>query len=111
MEKTITNWSKKELQAYLFIYCMNADYDETKNEIEFVKSKIDDETFNRMHTEFEKDNDYISIQKIQSSLDKLGYTHKEIEQLFTEIKDLFLSDNKFDILERNLMMGLKKLLL
>ncbi|MDY0781400.1 hypothetical protein [Tenacibaculum sp. IB213877] len=111
MKTITTNWTKKELHAYLFIYCMNADYDETDDELEIIKSKIDDVTYKKMHTEFEKDNDYTSIQKIQSTLADLGYTKDEIENLFNEIKVLFLSDGSYDILERNLMMGLKKLLL
>lgn len=111
MKTITTNWTKKELQTYLFIYCMNADYKETESELEVVKSKIDDATFTKMHSEFENDNDYMSIQKIQASFNELGYSHEEIDNLFNEIRLLFLSDGTYDILERNLMLGLKKLFL
>ncbi|MGB0881093.1 MAG: hypothetical protein ACPGTO_11060 [Polaribacter sp.] len=105
-----TNWSKQEFQTYLYIYCMNADYKETKEELEMISLKSDDEIYKRMHAEFEKDNDYASIQKINESFQHLNYKKEEVDRLFDEIKKLFLSDGKYEILERNLMKGLKKLL-
>ena len=105
-----TNWSREEFQAYLYIYCMNADYKETKEELEIISLKSHHEIYKKMHTEFEKDNDYASIQKIKESFHHLNYKKEEIDGLFDEIKELFLSDGKYEILERNLMKGLKRLL-
>lgn len=104
-----TNWTKEEFQIYLFIYCMNADYNETIEELDILKLKsLDSELYLKTHSEFEQDNDYQSIQKIQYAIDDLGYTKEDIDNLFIEVKDLFLSDGKFDILEQNLMLGLKR---
>lgn len=110
MKAIKTKWTKQELQTYLFIYCMNADYKETKEELRSITSKTDNETYKEMHYEFEKDNDYMSIQKITESFNILNYKKEETEVLFNEIKELFLSDGKYVILERNLMLGLKRLL-
>ncbi|TDQ23927.1 hypothetical protein [Tenacibaculum caenipelagi] len=110
MKNIEVNWSKEELQTYLFIYCINADYKETKEELEAISLKTNKETYKKMHDEFEKDNDYASIQKINESLKNLNYDKEEINSLFEEIKELFLSDGKYEILERNLMTGLKRVL-
>ncbi len=110
MKSTVkTNWTKQEFQTYLFIFCMNADYKETKEELKTISIKSNEAVYEKMHSEFEKDNDYVSIQKLQASINELNYTEEEIKALFDEIKELFLSDGKYEILERNLMTGLKRL--
>ena len=110
MDEMKTSWSKEELHTYLFIYCINADLKETKEEIDFVKAKVSEETYQRMHAEFEKDSDYASIQKLQSTFQRFGYTKTELDQLFEEVKELFLADGVTDIMEKNLLMGLKHVL-
>ena len=110
MKKFNTNWTKEELKIYILIYCANADFSESKFEIDLIKSKIQTSNFEKIHDEFKKDNDYQSIQKIQLSFKEHGYTNDEIENLFRDIKELFLSDEKYDILEQNLNRGLSLLL-
>jgi len=110
MNKKITNWTKEELKVYILIYCANADFSESKFEVDFIKSKIKTNNFEKIHAEFEEDNDYQSIQKIQLSVEEHGYTNDEKNRLFGEIKELFLSDKKYDVLERNLYLGLSQIL-
>jgi len=110
MNKKITNWTKEELKVYILIYCANADFSESKFEVDFIKSKIKTNNFDKIHAEFEEDNDYQSIQKIQLSVEEHGYTNDEKNRLFGEIKELFLSDKKYDVLERNLYLGLSQIL-
>lgn len=64
----VTNWSHEELKAYLLFYCANADYIETEEEIELIKSKVDMNTYKNIHSEFKRDNDYQQIQKIQTTV-------------------------------------------
>ena len=47
-----TNWTEDELKAYLLIYCANADFTESKIEIDFIKSKILSSNFDKIHREF-----------------------------------------------------------
>ncbi|HNQ68783.1 MAG TPA: hypothetical protein PKN32_10420 [Bacteroidales bacterium] len=110
MEKNNTNWTKEELKIYILIYCANADFLESKSEIDFIESKMQTSNYEKIHAEFENDNDYQSIQKIRLSIKEHGYTNDEINSLFREIKELFLSDKKYDILEQNLNRGLSRIL-
>ncbi len=105
-----TNWTQKELFTYLFIYCMNADFKETEEELDFITSKVGNKTFTKIHKEFNQDNDYSSLLKIKDTLYLLDYSYDRIEQLFNEIKTLFLSDRKYEVLEKNIMTGLKRIL-
>jgi len=106
MEEFDTKWSRDELKTYILIYCAKADLEESKHETEFIISKSNLDIYSKMINEFEKDNDYQSIQKIKVSLEKHGYIRNEINMLYDEIKELFLSDGKYDILEQNLLKGL-----
>ena len=110
MKKSIANWTKDELKTYLLIYCANADFSIDKVEIDYIKSKVGTDIFDKINAEFEKDNDYQSIQKIQSSFDIYGYSKDESDDLINEIKELFLSDEHFDSLEQNLYRGLSQIL-
>ncbi len=105
-----TNWTRQELKAYILIFCANADFVETKTETEFIKNIIDEETYNRLHQEFDNSNDYQSVQKIVATVKKFGYSTDEIERLFTNIKKMYLLDGKLDILEQNLYNGLRHIL-
>jgi hypothetical protein len=102
------HWTKDELKTYLLIYCANADFCETKTEIEYIKKHTHNGHFTKMHAEFDADSDFESIQKIKHSLEEHGY--ENFDNLISEIKGLFVVDSKLDILEENLLRMLKHLL-
>lgn len=106
MKEFMTNWTKEELNLYILIYCANADFNETRGETDFLKLKSNESIFTRIHEEFDKDNDYQSIQKIRATLDKFGYTKDEKELLLSEMKELFFLDGSFSTLEKNLFIGI-----
>jgi len=104
-----TNWTKNDLKIYTLIYCANADFTESKVEIDFIKSKINQDNFDKIHQEFKQDNDFQSLQKMQAALQENDYSEAEIDQLMKDIKALFLKDDDFDILEQNMFLGLKRI--
>jgi hypothetical protein len=105
-----TNWTKEELMAYLLLYCANADYVENESEIAIIRSKVDPTKYEAIHKEFEKDNDYQSIQKIEAAVERLAFSETQIDDLIVEMKELFLVDGAVDAEENILFNGLKKLL-
>ena len=110
MEEFKTDWTREELKAYILLYCANANFIETQEEKEFIKSKVGEEKYMKVHKEFDKDNDYQRIQKIQSSVERFNYSKHEIDILFMNIKKMFLTDGSMDILEENIYRGLQHLL-
>ena len=108
MKESSTHWTKEDLKIYILICCSNADFVESKKEIEYIKSKIKSSNFDKIHAEFEEDNDYQSIQKIQDALKVHQLEDKD--ELIQEIKELFLVDHHFDAVEENLLLGLKHML-
>lgn len=105
-----TNWNSKEFKAYLLIYAMNADLKGSKEEIELIKSKVSENTFLKMKKEFMADNDYKAITKITNTIKDFNYSEEEIKSFINEMKEVFKTDNHFSILERNLYLGLKRIL-
>lgn len=110
MEDSATNWTQMELKAYMLLYCAYADFVITAEEKELIKSKVGLNEYQKIHKEFEEDNDYQRIQKINSTIARFEYSQEELDEIFQSIKSLFLSDGEMDILEKNIYRGLKKLL-
>ncbi|MTE25724.1 hypothetical protein [Winogradskyella ouciana] len=106
--KTI-DWTRDELVAYILLFAANSDFKEDNNERNVILSKVDRETFQEIHDEFDADNDYQGIKKIMVSLEQHNYSKDDIDMLLADIKILFFSDGEFNILERNMMKSLKRL--
>jgi len=105
-----SEWSKKELVAYILLYVANSDLHETKEEKEFIMSKIDKKTFASVHAEFDADNDYQCIQKIIKSVNAHDYFRADYAGLFADIKLLLYADGEADNMEEATLMFLRKLL-
>lgn len=106
MKPITTTWNKEELKTYVLIYCAHADFNVSKVEIAYVKTKHPTGHFDTIHQEFDKDNDFISIEKIRNTMERLHLTNEEKETLKSEIKGVFLADGTMDLQEENLMRGL-----
>lgn len=110
MNDYTTLWTRKELKAYLLLYCANANYIEKEEEIDMIRAKVQEEQFESLRKEYDGDNDYQSIQKIQATIKRLGYSQVQIDDLIQETKDLFQADGIYDQVEKMLFYGLKKIL-
>lgn len=104
------DWTRDELVAYILLFAAHSDFKEDNNERNVIISKVDMQTFQEIHDEFDRDNDYQSIKKIMISLEQHNYDKDDIEMLLSDIKVLFFSDGEFNVLEQNMMRFLEKLL-
>ncbi|PNQ75291.1 hypothetical protein C1T31_03930 [Hanstruepera neustonica] len=95
-------FSKTELQIYILLLCANADSVETEDEINLIKSKVDEETFNKIYKVFSNDNDDERLEKIDDNIHHHEFTNMELAQLRREIYEIFFSDCDFKMMERNL---------
>ena len=97
-----SHWTKSELQIYILMLCANADSKVTTEEIELIKSKTNQETFEKMYEEFNGDTEEESLEKIQDNLVVHEYSHKELSELRKEMFEVFFSDKKFSMMENTL---------
>jgi hypothetical protein len=105
------NWTEDEFKAYLFLFAAHANFDESKTELNFIKTRVGAQNLAHIHDEFDNDNDYQRIQKIEATITRLEYKKADIENLLIDVKALFVVDGEFDILEESLFIGLRHLLL
>ncbi|WP_299061009.1 hypothetical protein [uncultured Polaribacter sp.] len=105
-----SNWTKEEFKAYVLLYAAQSNYIETATESDYILSKVNEKTFNRIHTEIVHDNDYQSMEKIKEYLTENKYSVVDKEQLLKDIKNVFFADGSVDILERNVFIFLKKII-
>ena len=110
MKTITTNWNRNEFRAYVLLYAANCDHIENRKEREYILTKVDIQTYKDIHYELDNDNDYQSIQKIITSIERFNYSENELQRLTTEIMELFLADNKLDTVEQCIYMMLKKVL-
>lgn len=104
------DWTKDELIAYTLLYAAHSDFKEDNHERNVIISKVDMQTFQKVHDEFSDDNDFQSIQKILASIEKHNYSKEKIDQLLADIKGLFFADGDFDIREHSMLLFLKRIL-
>lgn len=109
MDMIEPTWTRAEFRTYVLLYCANANYEETQEESALIRLKVGNRRFERIHWTFDKDNDYIRVQKIKANYKALGYSQAELEQLLIEIKAVFFADGEYDILEQNVYRGLKEI--
>ena len=109
--KTIeTNWTPDELKAYILLYAANCGHIEGADEKEYILSKVNPQVYKKIHRELDKDNDFQSIQKIIASIEKYKYSKNELQKLTSEVMELFLADEKFESIEQEIFLMLKRIL-
>ena len=102
MTTQANKWTKSELKTYILLLCANADSQETKEELELIKSKTNSETFTKMYALFSKDTQDEGLQKIADNMQSQDYSNLELGALRKEIHEVFFSDGQFMMMEQNL---------
>lgn len=104
------NWTKNELQIYILLLCANVDLVQTEDEIKLIKSKVDENTFNKIYKEFSGDTEEDSFRKIENNVATQEYSHKELVCFQREMHKIFFTDKHFSMMEHHLERILKNML-
>jgi hypothetical protein len=110
MTSKTKKWTKIELQIYILLMCANADKNETDDELNMIKSKVDLVTFNKIYKEFINDTDEVSLQKVDSGVHEHSYSNMELIDFRREVYEIFFSDCKFTMMEKRLDWTLDNIL-
>ncbi|MEZ4793045.1 MAG: hypothetical protein R2783_06185 [Gelidibacter sp.] len=102
MKTTKSRWTKKELKVYILLLCAKIDNEELDKEIELIKTKTDTATFNTLYNEFSNDDEDTCFEKIEDAIGHHEYSPSELNELKREIHEVFASDKKILLKERNL---------
>lgn len=104
------NWTKKEFQAYVLLYAAHCNFFESKEEEQYILSKVDQKIYNKIHNEVVADSDENNLNKIQQYLSDYKFSQTEKEALIRDIKNVFFADGSVDIVEKKVFNILKKLI-
>ncbi|MBT8186197.1 MAG: hypothetical protein HKP38_06240 [Croceitalea sp.] len=104
------NWTKEELNIYIFLLCAEADSIITAEEIDLIKVKYDPQVFDRIYEEFKKDSEDEGLDKVERSIHSHDYSDLELDKIKEEMYKIFLTDNKLNIKESNLKRILDNIL-
>lgn len=109
MELQVT-WTKDELLAYILIYVSHSDLNETWKEREYILSRVDKDIYQRVVIQFQKDNDYQSVQNIIQAVKANNYYRNDFADLFADIKLMAFADGRYDAMEKAVYSNLKRIL-
>lgn len=104
------NWTKEDFEAYVMLYAAHCNYIETKEESDYILSKIDERVFNSIHTEIVMDTEEQKLEKIKEYLEENKYSIEDRRALLRDIKNVFFADGTVDALERKVFSFLQKAL-
>lgn len=94
--------TKKELQIYILLLCANADSEETEEELNMIKSKVDAETFERIYKDFGNATENERLERIDDNIQLHDFENIELAELRREMYEIFFADCDFKMMERNL---------
>jgi hypothetical protein len=110
MKQEITpHWNMEEFRIYLLLYAAHADFSETEQEKEAILATCDPDLYKSVHKEFDDDNDYRQIEKIIVHLHEFQLTKDHVKELLNQMKCIQMADKEPDVLEKSMMMLLKRI--
>jgi len=95
--------NEEEFLCFLLIYASYIDYEFSKTEKDFILSKFDEVTFNRMEELFQSQGDYACLQIILSHRSFYFHTEEQLESLISLLKTLFAADGHYSSIEKNFL--------
>lgn len=103
-------WSYNEFLAFLLIYIAHVDMDFSDVEKDLIQKRVGEEVYNKMLLIFNSMSDYQAYQRILEYKGLYYPTHDRKEELLTNMKALFNADNDFNVMERELLHFLEKMM-
>tara|TARA_R110002049_G_scaffold63_9_gene395 strand:+ start:5780 stop:6106 length:327 start_codon:yes stop_codon:yes gene_type:complete len=104
------DWTKKEFEAYVLLYAAHCNHIEDIAEQNYIRTKVDEKTFHRIHTEVVVDSDEDNLNKIQQYVSENSLSIEEKENLLRDVKQVFFADGSVDILEKKVFTILNKII-
>ena len=104
------DWTYQEFKTYVLLFAAHCNNFESKEEEAYITSKVDDTTFNKIHTEVVIDADDDKLNKIQLFVSENDLSQEQKEEVLREAKEVFFADGTVDINEKNVFEELKRIL-
>ena len=104
------DWTKKDFEAYVLLYAAHCNHIEDIVAQNYIRTKVDEKIFHRIHTEVVVDSDQVNLNKIQLFISENHFSQQEKETLLRSIKQVIFADGSVDFLEKETFSILKKMI-
>ena len=95
--------------SYILLYIANIDLKQSEEERDYLRSRVDQNTYQSIYEKFSNDNDYQSIEKITAAV-KASNDLDGLDEVFAEVKLMAFADGDFHQMEQSVYNNLKRLL-
>jgi len=103
-------WNPEEFKTYVLLYASEIDHKVTEEEKSLLEIRLNKDALFKIKKEIKLDNDYQRLQKIIDFIKVNKLTDNDLTNLFDDIKEVFMSDNQFDTIEKATFSFLKRIL-
>jgi uncharacterized tellurite resistance protein B-like protein len=103
-------WTHDEFMAYLLFYAANADMECTDEERKMILDTIPEGHLPEVESEYNRLSDFERLKVIQLYKTNHYPSSQQKEELIEAVKKLCNADGEYDIMERNMVMMLGRLL-
>jgi hypothetical protein len=104
------NYSYNEFLAFLLIYVAHVDMEFAEEEKEMIKKSVGEPTYEKMLKAFDAASDYQAYQTILNYKGLYYPTQDRKDELIDKMRDLFFADADFNIMEKELLHFLEKMM-
>ncbi|MBK8346774.1 MAG: hypothetical protein IPL08_03830 [Saprospiraceae bacterium] len=103
-------WSYNEFLAFLLIYISHVDMEFVDEEKAMIKKNVGEPTYSKMLEQFDAMSDFKAYQTILDYKGVYYPTHDRKNEVIEKMKDLFYADADFNIMERELLHFLDRMM-
>ncbi|MFN8338558.1 MAG: hypothetical protein U0T36_06010 [Saprospiraceae bacterium] len=103
-------WSYNEFLAFLLIYVAHVDMDFSVEEKAVIRKKFGDEVYDKMLEEFSNMSDYKAYETILMYKGVYYPSPDQKQEILDKMKDLFYADDDFNIMEKELLHFLDRMM-
>lgn len=103
-------WSYNEFLAFLLIYISHVDMEFVDEEKAMIRTKVGEASFEKMCIEFDSMSDYKAYETILAYKGVYYPTNEQKQEIVEKMKDLFHADMDFNIMEKELLHFLEKMM-
>ncbi len=104
------NWTYNEFLTFLLIYVANVDMEFAEEEKRMIQKVDGMETYQKMVDLFDSMSDYKAYETILAYKDTYYPTAVEKDRIMENMKDLFYADADFNIMEKELLHFLERMM-
>lgn len=103
-------WSYEEFTAFLLIYIANVDMEFAEEEKAMIRTYAGEDIFAEMVNIFDSMSDFRAYETIMSYKDLYYPSPEEKQKLVDKMQDLFHADAEFNIMEKELLHFLDRMM-